>query len=94
MANDPASKQWHVTLCFPMFIKIGGELVAIRSFDATILSTGCEDAQVVAIGAICIFRTHKIWAARPGGGDFLIKLELAVFPHNVAGMVPQPFDKN
>jgi len=81
----PDAMQWHITLCFPMFLKLSGEPVAIRSFDASIEGTGNGD--------VYVFRTHKVWAARPGSDSFTIKLPLTVLSHNIAGMVPQPFDK-
>jgi hypothetical protein len=80
----------HVTLRFPVYVKLMDKLVLVRSFDAT---TGCDAGM---IGGSIEFNVDRIWAEvapgtakRDAGYRFNGRLTIPV--DNIAGLIQQPF---
>lgn len=88
MPKPDTDIEYHVSLRAPIFLKLGDQIVAVRSFDAT-MSDG--DERRFASGLM--FKTDRIWPAGMGAirGGVSLKTTIEVLADNIAGMVPQPF---
>jgi len=85
------STQYHVTLRFPVAVKLSGNPFLVRCFDATLV----DSDQVRQIDAQAReFRVVRIWG--PKGDTALaphrITQTLIVPNDNIAGLVVQPFE--
>ena len=89
----------HVTLRFPVTIKLNGEPRFVRCFDGT-HEDGATNPDIAYDGdsAIRVFRAVKIWAVSLKSGEhqlvaYKTSLNLLIPADNIAGVASQPFDK-
>ena len=87
MPKPDTGIQYHVTVRSPICLKLGTDIVEVRSFDAIL-----EGASDTVSGAL-VFRSDRIWIHRVGGSGKHVgfKNRLTVPESNIASLVPQPF---
>lgn len=81
--------QYHVTLCHPMSIKLGGESKTFYAFDARI-----TNARFSIYGSEIgwLWHVDRIWTSHE---DIRVtKVEVIVPDHNIAGFIEQPFKEH
>lgn len=88
----------HVTLRFPLTIKMNGEPRFVRCFDATHEKAASSTDIYDGDNTIRVFRAVKIWAVAMKGGEhqlvsYKTGMNLLIPADNIAGVVSQPFDK-
>lgn len=91
MPKDDADTQYHVSLVAPMRIKMAGHIVEIVAFDGVMSYDGPAIPDVLAFATDCVYGDVNgglIARARRA-----IRTQFLVPIHNIAGMVPQPFEK-
>jgi len=88
MPKPETDTEYHVTLHTPIGIKLGSQIVMVRSFDATTeWERGLIDDSIV-------WKVDRIWRHAnvmeiQRGVSF--KSSLVIPAKNIAGLVPQPF---
>ena len=93
MANETGSDaRYHVSLRDPMRIKMGGKMQEIVAFDGE----AYEDA-FFGLPDFLVFRTDAVYRDEMSGDiatcRMAIRTKLIVTIRNIAGVVPQPFEK-
>lgn len=88
MPKPDTDIEYHVTLRTPVCVKLGTEIVPIRSFDAT------TEWERGLVADSVVFKLDRIW--RHGGSGAIMdgrgfRATLTVTADNIAGMIPQPF---
>lgn len=91
MPKDDTDTQYHVSLLGPMRIKLGGHTVEIVAFDGVMSYDGPAVPDLRAFATDCVYTAVQ--------GDSIascrraIRTQLLIPFHNIAGMVPQSFEK-
>jgi hypothetical protein len=89
MPKEDTDTQYHVSLSWPMRVKMGGTTVPVCAFDAVIAIDVSIPGQIMA--AWIAFRTDCMYSTTDMGRRN-IKVLVLVPIANIAGMVPQPFE--
>ncbi len=95
MVKTDAETQYHVTLKFPMSVKLAERREFFIAFDAVFDGVvGVFDAEASAVIRNAFsFRSHTLYRPVAGGGQppIVIKVTLHIPADNIAGIIAQPF---